>query len=252
VKSPGLAAQQKALAAVTAAQRKAGKPLAVLLAGHNGSGKSTLWYEGGLAKTLKLPLINADRMMLSVLPERDRKNQLPKWAAELRDTDASWMAVAQKSVDAFVAQAMGQKVPFAMETVFSYLETDSDGRVTASKIDLIHQMQDAGYFVLLVFVGLSNVNLSVGRVQTRKKDGGHDVPVDKLRTRFPKTQRVMKLAMEVADACLLYDNSRDWKKAFTVCRVQIGATAHFDIRRDGDHVPTEIKDWLPIVSPLVS
>jgi len=172
VKRPGAAALKKALAAVLTVQKEADKPLAVLLAGHNGSGKSTFWYER-LAPTLKLPLINADRMMLSVLPERDNESHLPKWAAKLRDTDASWMAVAQKGVEAFVAQAMGQKVPFGMETVFSHLRMDRDGRVTESKIDLIRQMQDAGYFVLLVFIGLSNVNLSIGRVQSRKSVGGN-------------------------------------------------------------------------------
>jgi hypothetical protein len=62
----------------------------------------------------------------------------------------------------------------------------------------------------------------------------------------------MKLAIGVADACLLVDNSRDWKKAFTVCRVQIGDSPRFDIRTDGGHVPTEIMDWLPYVSPDVS
>ena len=246
MKRPGLAALQKALAAVLSAQKKADKPLAVLLAGHNGSGKSTLWYER-LAPTLRLPLINADRMMLSVLPECDVDSRLPDWATKLRDTDASWMAVAQKGVLAFVALAMGQKVPFAMETVFSHLRKNPDGRVE-SKIDLIRDMQRAGYFVLLVFVGLSNVHLSIGRVQSRKDRGGHDVPVKKLLERFPRTQEVMELAMGVADASLLMDNRRDWPKAFTVCRVQIGDTTHFDIR-NGNQRPTEIMEWLPIVSP---
>ena len=49
------------------------------------------------------------------------------------------MRVAQKGVEAFVAQAMAQKVPFAMETVFSYWQELPGGRI-ASKIDLIRQM----------------------------------------------------------------------------------------------------------------
>lgn len=50
-------------------QQKASKqPLAIVLAGHNGSGKSTMWYDH-LADRLKVPLINADRMMLSILTD---------------------------------------------------------------------------------------------------------------------------------------------------------------------------------------
>ena len=57
-----------ALKAIREEQEKAGKPLAIILAGHNGSGKSTIWNDV-LADSLKIPLINADRMMLSILPE---------------------------------------------------------------------------------------------------------------------------------------------------------------------------------------
>jgi predicted ABC-type ATPase len=76
------------------------------------------------------------------------------------------MAVAQKGVEAFVAQAMARGVPFAMGTVFSHWRELKGGKVE-SKIDLIRQMQDAGYFVLLFFVGLSNAQLSIARFSTR-------------------------------------------------------------------------------------
>jgi predicted ABC-type ATPase len=145
-----------AIDTIIAAQRKSGKPLAVILAGHNGSGKSTMWY-GRLADTLKIPLVNADRMMISILPER-----MPHWARQLRDTDTSWMQVAQKGVEAFVALAAQASVPFAMETVFSHWRKKSDGTFE-SKIDKLLELQAAGYFVLLLFVGLANASLSIGR-----------------------------------------------------------------------------------------
>ena len=107
----------KAVESILTAQRKSGKPLAVIIAGHNGSGKSTMWYVD-LADKFQFPLVNADRMMLSILPEVQSGQKLPGWASTLRDSDLSWMQVAQKGVEAFVAQAMAHKVPFAMETVF--------------------------------------------------------------------------------------------------------------------------------------
>ena len=84
------------------------------------------------------------------------------------------MGVAQQGVNAFVGHAMGAKVPFAMETVFSYWEPQPDGR-PLSKIDLIRDMQNAGYFVLLFFVGLANADLSVLRVMSRREAGGHTI-----------------------------------------------------------------------------
>ncbi len=229
-----------------ASQSTTGKPLAIVLAGHNGSGKSTMWRRI-LADRLRIPLINADRMMLSILPEAFADGSLPAWAQDLRDTDEGWMRVAQAGVQAFVGQAMAARVPFAMETVFSYWEEGADGAFR-SKIDLIRDMQAAGYFVMLLFVGLASADLSILRVQTRVAEHGHDVPTDRLRHRFPRTQQAIRAAAAVADATILTDNSRTPRDAFTVCRVQLGTQALYDMR-DGGTVPPMIGAWIDIVSP---
>lgn len=218
----------------------------MVLAGHNGSGKSTMWHEQ-LSSLFQMPLINADRMMMSILPEPGQDGRLVPWASRLRDEDRSWMAVAQQGIQAFVAQAMGARVPFAMETVFSHLRDRGDGTFE-SKIDLIRDMQRAGYFVLLLFVGLVNESLSVLRVKTRIARGGHSVPEDTLRARFPRTQRAIQEAIKVADASLLADNSRDEKRAFTVCRVQIGDRQVYDCRV-GEFPPPALSEWLTRVAP---
>jgi len=233
---------------VLSIQTGSGKPLSVILAGHNGSGKSTLWYRQ-LASRFQIPLINADRMMMSILPEILPGRKLPSWASTLRDGDTSWMQVAQKGVEALVAQAMARKVAFAMETVFSHWRPVEDGSVE-SKIDLIRQMQAAGYFVVLIFVGLTSAQLSIGRVSTRKQQGGHAVAIDRLIDRFPRTQRAIEQARSVADAAILLDNSRTEDEAFTVCRVQLGDTGSFDLRRGQAPVPPAIRQWLDVVSPL--
>jgi predicted ABC-type ATPase len=235
-----------AVDAVLSVQAQSGKPLAIILAGHNGSGKSTMWYRH-LAPALKVPLINADRMMLSILPEAGSSGRLPAWAQELRDTDRNWMGVARESVDSFVVNAMRAAVPFAYETVFSHWVEHEDGTVE-SKIDRIHQLQQAGYFVLLFFVGLSNVNLSIGRVITRHANGGHSVPNDRLLRRFPKTQRAISEAIPVADASILVDNSAEESKAFTVARVQAGKDLLYDVR--SPEAPKRIAEWLEKVAPL--
>lgn len=235
------------LQAIKQALAKKKRPLALILAGHNGSGKSTLWYRH-LADQLQIPLINADRMMLSILPEVDKTKALPAWAIQIRDQHESWMLIAQRGVEAFVAQAIEKKVPFAMETVFSHLKQDVNGRIIESKIDKIHQLQKQGYFVLLLFVGLTSKELSIARVKTRVSSMGHNVDEQKLLHRFPRTQKVVQLALEEADATVLVDNSRKVEEAFTLCRAQLKGTILFDLRKKGP-VPPEIKAWLDVVCP---
>jgi len=242
---------EEAVAAVLESQKQSEKPLAVILAGHNGSGKSTLWY-GYLADFFRIPLVNADRMMMSVLPETfsgdGQRRPLPVWASTIRDEDSSWMRVAQKGVEAFVAQAMAHKVPFAMETVFSYFESLGNGKFR-SKVDLIRQLQKEGYYVLLLFVGLANSNLSILRVSTRVASGGHAVDKVKLVERFPRTQKAIGLAMRVADAAILTDNSLTPKEAFSVCCIQLQGKEIFDCRNQAPAVAPAILEWLCAVCP---
>lgn len=238
----------RAVEQILDAQKRTKKPLAIILAGHNGSGKSTMWRKS-LSGQLQIPLLNADRMMLSILPEADSNGALVDWAQALRDTDLGWMQVAQSGVKAFAAHAMAAKVPFAMETVFSHWDVQEDG-TAKSKIDLITDLQDAGYFVLLFFVGLANVDLSVLRVMSRVADNGHDVPQEKLIARFPRTQFAIREAAKVADATIFTDNSRDEKRAFTVCRVQLGEKAIFDLRLEERTIAPVILEWLDKVCPV--
>ncbi len=217
--------------------------MAVVLAGHNGSGKSTLWYRR-LSDQLQMPLINADRMMLSILPE-DRERPLPTWAQTLRDDNESWMRVAQASVEAFTVGAMREGLPFAFETVFSYWQPQGDGARPKSKIDKIEKLQVAGYFVLLIFVGLANVELSIARVLSRVARGGHNVPEQKLRDRFPRTQAAISAARKIADATLMFDNSGDVHRALTLVRAEVKDRTLFDARSDAGAAPF----WLPTIVP---
>lgn len=232
-----------AVGRIVSVQKDSGKPLAIILAGHNGSGKSTMWYDH-LAPQLQLPLINADRMMLSVLPDVPAQ-QLPKWATELRDKNNAWMAVAQNGVHSFVAQAMAQKVPFATETVFSHWKVLENGKIE-SKIDTVRKLQEHGYFVLLIFVGLGHTALSIARVETRKSAGGHGVPIQKLKERFPRTQKAIHEALKEVDAAVLVDNSFGPEEAFRPTMVQICGNSVFDLR-EKEELPLPIATWMSAV-----
>ena len=197
-------------------------------------------------------------MMLSILPEASEARPLPEWAMSIRDNHKDWMGVAQKGVEAFVAEAMDKKVSFARETVFSHWRDLGNGKFE-SKIDDIRRLQNEGYIVLLLFVGLTDSELSIRRVQyraTNKITPGHDVPRSKLISRFPRTQEAIKHALAEADMSILVDNSRTEAEAFTVCRVQVKLPCapvkqkvYFDLRQEAQPCPWEIEAWMSKVCP---
>lgn len=218
------------------------KPVAFVLTGHNGSGKSTLWYLR-MADQLEMPLINADRLTLSILPQPP----LPDWAIRLRDKDERWQKVSQSGVNVFRQLVMDQGISFAYETVFSYWQAKVGGGFSSKAEDIQH-MQKAGYVVVVLFVGLSNVELSLLRVKTRHSLGGHDVPKQKLIERFPRTQAAIGYASTLADMTLMFDNSRNQQKAFAMVRAQTPKEVLFDARDPHFDVSDDLRDlssiWL--------
>ena len=127
------------------------KPLAIILAGHNGSGKSTLWVRPAWPTASGYPLINADRMMLSVLPEKRPSLLGNRAQRQERGLDAS-LRMAQSACGA----GNGAAVPFATETVFSHWQQRGDGTF-ASKIDVVRNCKRLGILYLRSFVGLGDV-----------------------------------------------------------------------------------------------
>jgi len=223
------------------------RPVAFVLAGHNGSGKSTLWYSR-LADALKIPLVNADRLIMSILPDPDETTKhLVGWAQRLRDKDVQWQGLAQDGVRLFKELVMSRQMPFAFETVFSHWKLLNDGRYE-SKVDDIRQMQSNGYFVVLLFVGLTSPDLSAMRVATRVSQGGHDIPYDKLLERFPRTQAAIGAAATVADLTIMFDNSRDPGSAFSLVRAQKKRRVLFDARDPAYSTPEPLlrvcRPWL--------
>jgi predicted ABC-type ATPase len=199
-----------------------------------------------------MPLVNADRLTLSLLPPPGADNQLRPWASRLRDEDERWQRLSQQGVQVFLDLAMQHRMSFAFETVFSHLEPQPDGTFK-SKADLIRALKARGYRTVLLFVGLASAELSILRVSARKAQGGHTVPEDKLRSRFPRTQRAIGIACQIADVTLLLDNSRSLAEAFTLVRAQRQSEIIYDCRNpelNEDIALREVAEiWLAKVAP---
>jgi predicted ABC-type ATPase len=152
------------------------KPQLVVLAGPNGAGKST-FYRAFLAGRA-LPFLNADAT-----------------AAEAGVDSIE----AARILDGMRARMIEDGNGFITETVFS----DPHG----AKLDMMRSAVEAGYDVTLVYIGLSSPELSGLRVEQRVANGGHDVPRDKLPSRFSRSLANLKEAIEFMPAVKLYDNS---------------------------------------------
>lgn len=76
----------------------------------------------------------------------------------------------------------------------------------ASKINLIEHAKQAGYQIVLYVVALDNPETLVERVSQRVLEGGHDVPTDKILSRYPRTLANLAVAIPLADVTFLYDS----------------------------------------------
>jgi hypothetical protein len=107
-----------------------------------------------------------------------------------------------------------------------------------------------------LFVGLASEDLSILRVSTRRMQGGHDVPEAKLRSRFPRTQKAIGIASEVADLTLMFDNSRSIESAFALVRAQRKKEILYDCRdvnfKQDPDLARIAGIWLSKVAPQAS
>src|SRR5207247_56341 len=86
---------------------------------------------------------------------------------------------------------------FAAETVFSH----------PSKLDLVAAARGAGYQIWITLVCVENADLSVARVSERVARGGHDVPNEKVRSRYARMLPLAAIAVRQADRAFVVDNS---------------------------------------------
>ncbi|MBD5447756.1 MAG: hypothetical protein HDR32_08500 [Treponema sp.] len=93
---------------------------------------------------------------------------------------------------------------FACETVFSH----------PSKIDFIKRAKENGFKVYLYFIATRDPLINQGRVENRARGGGHDVPADKIVSRYYRCLDNLYAAVCLCDKTFLFDNSES-KTDFT-------------------------------------
>ena len=72
---------------------------------------------------------------------------------------------------------------------------------------LLVETASLGYTVVLCYIGIPSAATSEERVAMRVTQGGHDVPSEKLQTRFPRTLANLHSALRDLPHILVFDNS---------------------------------------------
>ena len=106
---------------------------------------------------------------------------------------------AARLADALRKTLVGRRESFVFETVFS----DPVG----DKVAFLAEAARSGYVVVLCYIGLSGPDQSAERVAMRVSQGGHDVPDNKLQSRFSRTLANLQAAIVRLPHVLIYDNS---------------------------------------------
>jgi len=114
----------------------------------------------------------------------------------------------------------GQSLTF--ETVMS----------SGDKINVLRAAKQAGFRVYLYYVATDDPAVNLVRVRNRVNAGGHNVPADKITSRYYRSLNLLRDAIRLSDRAYIFDNSgtsRVW-----IAEVTNGA----DIVLQTEYVPT--------------
>ncbi len=160
-------------------------PILVIVAGPNGSGKTTLVRSGVLAHILNVPdlSINADDFARELAAGGQPTDEQSLQAARISDARLDAEIAAGRSV--------------LVETVLS--SDKFKHRVATAR--------NSGFRIVLVYVSLKVPELNIGRVENRRRLGGHDVPSDRILARRTRSHRMFEWFAREADQVFVFDNS---------------------------------------------
>ena len=78
-----------------------------------------------------------------------------------------------------------------------------------SKVELLKETEKLGYKNYLYYISTDDVDLNISRVKERVKEGGHDVPKDKISKRYFNSLKLLHEAVKYTYRTYVFDNSED-------------------------------------------
>ena len=160
-------------------------PTLCVVAGPNGSGKTTTTIQ----------LLNNEWAADSLYINPDNIAQ---------DTFGDWnspeaVLKAAEEATRLRYECLDKKKDFVFETVFSSQE----------KLDFLKKAKEAGFFIRFFYVCTLNPSINVARITQRYLNGGHEVPISKVISRYYKSLINAEEAISFVDRAYVYDNSVD-------------------------------------------
>lgn len=136
---------------------------------------------------------------------------------------------ASVTVDFLRQWMLAAKTSFTFETVMSH----------RSKIDILALAQAAGYRTYLYFVATDDPAINISRVRNRVGLGGHDVPGDKIVSRYERSLDLLFDAIRQTNRAYIFDNSGDSKEGEQTWLAEI--TDGKQLRLKTDRIPAWFK-----------
>jgi len=159
------------------------RPTLCVVAGPNGSGKTTM--------TVQLLNDEWTAESLYINPDNIAQEQFGDW----NSPEAVRMAAEEATRLRY--QCLADRRDFVFETVFSSPE----------KLEFLWKAKEAGFFIRFFYVCTSDPTINVARITQRYMNGGHEVPISKIVTRYYKSLLNAEEAVSMVDRAYVYDNS---------------------------------------------
>ena len=177
------------------------KPVLIVIAGPNGSGKTSV--------TSKLLHHEWMEDAIYVNPDIVAQEKFGDW----NSPEAIMQSV--KYCEELREKCLAEKHSLIFETVLS----------VEDKVDFIRRAHEAGFFIRLFFVCTKTPQINAARIAKRVMEGGHDVPIMKIISRYQKSIINCRKAAQYADKTYLYDNSIDNQEVTPLYRMNFGKLA---------------------------
>ena len=170
----------------------------IVIAGPNGAGKTTVtsrilkhkWLEDSV-------YINPDQVAQDLFGDWNSSDAVRKAAVYCAD----WRE-----------RCLEERKSLIFESVFS----------VADKVDFVRRAAQAGFFVRFFFVCTASPTINASRIAKRVIEGGHDVPITKVISRYQKSVSNCAVVSRFVDRTYIYDNSVDGREALLLFRMVDG------------------------------
>ena len=193
------------------------RPILIVIAGPNGSGKTTI-----TSRLLKSEWLE-DAVYIN--PDNVAQEKFGDWNSPEAVINAA------QYCEEWREKCLSEKQSLIFETVFS----------SKDKVEFVRRALKAGYFVRIFFISTNNPTINSARIAKRVMEGGHDVPITKIISRYIKSiANCAEVAGEV-DRLYIYDNSIDGEEARPLFRLKGGQIGKIYT----DQIPEWAKNILP-------